>query len=50
MKEHDWTEIDFNKEFAVNGRSLQITGVGALEEGDEVLVKYTVMELDCYHD
>jgi hypothetical protein len=50
MKTHDWTEIDFNKEFAVDKRNLQVTGVGPLEEGDEVLVKFTVAELDRYHD
>jgi hypothetical protein len=50
MKTHNWTGIDFKKEFAVDGRSLQITGVGPLQEGDEVLVKCTVTELDRYHD
>lgn len=50
MAKHNWKEIDWDEEFDVAPDYLAVEGVGALEAGDEVTIRFVVEEVRRYSD
>ena len=50
MAQHDWTEIDWGREFEFLPNSVEVEACGDLVAGDEVLIRLRVAKLDRYSD
>lgn len=50
MKIHDWTGIEWGREFGFEPKTLEIQGEGSIEPGDEVIVRLRVDTVDRYWD